>query len=666
MALTGPGRTAATRRLTVLVVSYRRADLLESCLLSVRRYLPSHEVLVWDNASNGTSAVRELSEKLDWVHWTFSAVNVGFAAAVNALAAQRPGYDLLLLNPDAVLTGALARCRAALAEPGVAVVSPTIAEPTGTARPWDVAHRRQTLIRSLVSHAGYSERLRGRRLSELYSAAPDHVLGYLTGCCLLLDRAAWDLLDGFDEQFYVYAEEADFQRRATAAGWQLRLVDEPAVRHGSQGTVADDPVAARRSADLLRNHHALLLGVRGNRGKGMTFLAGLALLDRAQRSSRIRRRAIKHKARFASVVFTTNELCRGGAERQRVLLAGELAERGHPVTLVCLQALGPLLPEVNPSVRVILQPWWLPMLDLPVGDAVLVSGTTNTEIGFAVGWWATTLRRRHAGAGRRRWLTAAHEPPGLAEPTYSSRAASVIQRSDGLIALSVAHWEQLTATQKLNSRHFVVPNGVPVNETASPRRRWERPLRLGMLSRIVEHKNPHLLMRALEPLEDLDWTLDLFGDGPDRDRLQKLTPDRLADRIRWRGWSSGPDHAFAQIDVLCVPSRAEAFPLVIVEAMSRGVPVIASGMCAVPEILEGRSPGGAAGIVVGAGMTEPTAEDWTGALRSLIEHPDQLPQLAAAGLRRQQQLYTVTAMADGYEAAFDTVRRSGGRWPERL
>ena len=107
-----------------------------------------------------------------------------------------------------------------------------------------------------------------------------------------------------------------------------------------------------------------------------------------------------------------------------------------------------------------------------------------------------------------------------------------------------------------------------------------------MLSRIVEHKNPHLLIDALSALTELPWTLSIFGDGPDRERLEARTPAALRDRVHWRGWSDGPGPALADADLLCVPSRSEAFPMVILEAMAAAMPVASSAVCAVPEMLD--------------------------------------------------------------------------------
>jgi GT2 family glycosyltransferase len=89
---------------SVLVVTWNNRDTIDGCLAS----LPEHgiEVLVWDNASaDGTAELAERHRALV----IRSRVNVGFAAAVNALARHATGDYLLLLNPDARLdAGAIA------------------------------------------------------------------------------------------------------------------------------------------------------------------------------------------------------------------------------------------------------------------------------------------------------------------------------------------------------------------------------------------------------------------------------------------------------------------------------------------------------------------------------------------------------------------------------
>ena len=358
------------------------------------------------------------------VRWYLGSTNLGFAAAVNALAREVPKHDLLLLNPDATLQGPLSGTFAALRKPGVAATAPLVTDNTADPdryRAWDVAHREQSLARALVSTAGYAYRIRGRRGSDLYRTPPTVVGGYLTGACLAISRDAWDAIGSFDEEFFLYGEEADWQRRARSVGWSIELVDEPGIAHTGHGTVAGDPLAAMRSRDLLRANIALNL----ERDKGSLpanlYLAGTSLLDRVQRSARRERAARRRPAGpHPSVIITTNRLVFGGAERQRVLLASELDRRGYEVVIACVQRFGPLVAEIPASIRVVRQPWWAPAVDVGAGRSIVISGDTNTETGFATLWRAS---------GRdRRWLVAAHSPPiptGRRMPADSQRRCGV-------------------------------------------------------------------------------------------------------------------------------------------------------------------------------------------------------------------------------------------------
>jgi glycosyltransferase involved in cell wall biosynthesis/GT2 family glycosyltransferase len=632
---------SARRPLAVLCVAYRTPELLESCLAGLAAHLPDVPVHVHDNSGQHAAELDAVVAGRPAVHWHRGGPNVGFAAAVNALAAELPGHDLLLLNPDAALQGPLTATLAGIGEPRVAAAAPlTVGTRSGATRPWDVAHRPRGVVRALVSAAGHAEHLRGTPLSDLYREQPRDVGGYLTGACLAISRQAWDEIGPFDEEYFLYGEESQWQQRARVTGWRLVLADEPGVVHESAGTVAHDPLGARRSRDLLRTNVALEIEHGGSALRADLYLAGTSVLDRVQRTKR-RARAASRPAR-PPVVLTINRLGYGGAERHHVVLATELVRRGHDVTIVAMQRFGPLIAEIPHSVRVVRQPWWAPAIDLPPGPAVLVTGDTNTETGFGTLW-----RRRHPD---RRWLVGAHVPPDPDAATYSAGLARAMRRADGFVALSPRHRDEVCAHQAVARRWFIAPNGVAHAEglrDVADRTTPAGPLRLVMLSRLVEAKNPHLLVAALDGLRELDWTLDIFGDGPDRERLEALTPPDLRGRVRWRGWSPGPDHAFVDADLVCLPSRSEAFPLTILEAMARRLPVIASASCAVPDMLDH----GKAGLVV----DDVTVEGWRRALAEVLTSPDELPTIATRGLERMRDHYTIEAMADAYQGAFAEV-----------
>lgn len=642
-----PPATPGEHELVVLVVAYRNPGDLRACLDSVARHLPDKRVLIWDNSGPDWPGMSELRDAFPTVEWHGDGTNTGFAAGVNRLAECAPAADLLLLNPDAVLLSDLAATRGALREPGVAVAAPRIHDPllSGTGgRDWDVAHRRRGTVRALVSYAGYAPRLRGTPLSELYAGAPVEVEGYLTGACLAIQRDAWDALGPFDEEFFLYGEESDWQWRAQRAGWRLVLTADTGIEHAGHGTVADDAKAGRRSTDLLRANIALNLEHDRGPLAADSYLAGTALLDRMQRSTRRATAATARRTSKPAIVITTNRLVYGGAERQHALLAAELDRRGYPVTIACMQRFGPIVAEIPHSVRVVRQPWWAPVLDPVSGPQILISATTNTETGFASLW--------RAGSKDRRWLVAAHSWFGPNGTTFSAPLARAMRRADGFVGLAPGHWDVGSQFQELGRPVFTAPNGI-VSETAlgavaasRPARAAGRPPHLVMLSRIVEWKNPQLLVEALAGI-DAPWELSIFGDGPDRERLEPLTPASVRDRVHWRGWVPGPDAGLADADLLCVPSRDEAFPLVILEAMARGVPVVASGTGAVPEMLAH----GEAGRLV----EDVTVDGWRAAMTDLLAHPETWPALGDRGFERMRANYSIEAMADGYEAAFAGV-----------
>ncbi|OSC40982.1 glycosyltransferase [Mycobacterium decipiens] len=652
-------RAYSRRPLAALIVTYKSHDLVQKCLASLAEHLPELPVYVYENSGDEYPGRQQLAARYPDVHWVLGQVNLGFGAAFNELVEHTPSdTDLLLLNADARLHGPLTRTRELLRRPNVAAVSPMVRD-DGAPGPkrWDIATRRRTLSRALVAAAGYSDSLRGTPISHLYRRQPaelQSIDGYLAGICLAINRAAWNEIGGFDEEFFLYGEETDWQARARAAGWRVLLADEIEVDHGNPAATknASQPgsthgaevstVERRRNRDLLRANIALLLERQDSVHHADAYLAGTTALERLQRSHRgPRKKAIAgSRADKPAIVITTNRLVYGGAERQKVLLATELDRRGYSVTIVCMQRFGPLIKEIPHTVRVVRQPWWAPFVDLPDGPAVLISGDTNTETGFATLW--------RAAAGSRRWLVAPHVPPADDQPIYSRPLTAAMRRCDGFVVLAQKHWDTLTPHHRLRGRPFIAPNGVAVTSEPGQRiRTVGAPLHLVMLSRIVEHKNPHVLIEALSGLTEMPWTLSIFGDGPDRKRLQSATPAELRDRVRWRGWSAGPGPALAAADLLCVPSRSEAFPLVILEAMARRVPVAASAVCAVPEMLDfGRS-----GFVV-----EPVSvSGWRTRLASILSEPTTLPAVGLSGFQRLRTHYTVEAMTDAYLHAIGAV-----------
>jgi len=211
---------------TVLVVAYGDPATLEACLLSVG---DAYRLVVVDNASSEeTRAVAERHGAL----YLDPGENLGFASAVNlGLGVMAiPDTDVLLLNPDALVDPPAVEAlrRVLVAEPGTACVAPRQHRP-GSPSPSPVCWPFPTASRAWTEAVGL-----GRFRSGW---------DYVTASVLLVRGEAVLDMGGFDEGFFLYAEEADWERRATHRGWRVSYCPDAVATHAGGAT---DPQPARR------------------------------------------------------------------------------------------------------------------------------------------------------------------------------------------------------------------------------------------------------------------------------------------------------------------------------------------------------------------------------------------------------------------------------------
>jgi len=172
-------------------------------------------------------------------------------------------------------------------------------------------------------------------------------------------------------------------------------------------------------------------------------------------------------------------------------------------------------------------------------------------------------------------------------PAPGSVAAQVAGRMDAIVANSSKVGEEIAALWP-DIPVRVIPfltSHVPANPPAPRGRVSQRELRIAFLGRLVPHKRPDRLIaswaawNACAPVGPA--RLDIYGGDYDREgvRLQKQIADLgLADTVCLRGVYATNDlrAIFDQADIVVLPSLYEGLPLVLVEAMQRGVPVVAT------------------------------------------------------------------------------------------
>ena len=133
----------------------------------------------------------------------------------------------------------------------------------------------------------------------------------------------------------------------------------------------------------------------------------------------------------------------------------------------------------------------------------------------------------------------------------------------------------------------IVPNGIPLPHAACTPRHPARTI--GVLGRIeFKQKGQDFMLKTFCDISDTfsGCRLLIAGDGPDSEALDQLIRNctRSAD-VERQDWQSDTESFFAAIDLLVLPSRYEGVPLVMLEALARGIPVIGSNRDGMKEIL---------------------------------------------------------------------------------
>lgn len=236
---------------TVIVVSWNTRDLLARCLESLASTAADLdvEVAVVDNGSTDGS-LDMLRSRFPRARVLANSENVGFGRAVNQAARASNAPYLLLLNSDAALSpGALASLLAvAESHPRAGLVGACIRNPDGTFQgsyaPFPNLGREFLILSGLgrlLFGSWYPSR--GPWMSRQLQA-----VDWVSGACVLVRRAAFDALGGFDEGYFLQGEEMDLCFRMRGKGWNVWYQPDAKAVHEGGGS------SRGRNRDLIELH----------------------------------------------------------------------------------------------------------------------------------------------------------------------------------------------------------------------------------------------------------------------------------------------------------------------------------------------------------------------------------------------------------------------------
>ncbi len=245
----------------VVTVTYSPGPHLDRFLGSLSHATERPVTVVMADNGSTDGAPEEALDRYPNVRLLRTGANLGYGTAVNrAVTEIGPEADFFVVaNPDVqwgprsidILLEAAGRW------PRAGALGPLIRDPDGSVYP--SARHLPSLIRGGM-HAVVGPLWKSNPWTAEYrqerQEPSERMVGWLSGSCLLLRRAAFDEVAGFDERYFMYMEDVDLGDRLGRAGWQNVYVPSAEILHDKGHSTGRDP--ARNLAAHHRSTYTFL------------------------------------------------------------------------------------------------------------------------------------------------------------------------------------------------------------------------------------------------------------------------------------------------------------------------------------------------------------------------------------------------------------------------
>jgi hypothetical protein len=230
--------------LSICIVTHNDASLIKDCLDSIyKETRSSFEIFAVDNGSmdNSVALIRENYPDVKIIE---NGANMGYPISNNMAINLSAGRYVLLLNPDTVVMDAgLDKLVAFLdSHPEAAAVGPQFSYPDGSFQfsyDWGITIKNyfvMLILAEMISLLKSINPFRKQTMDEPYKrkkwrSTRTMEVGRVRGCCMLVRREAIEQVGLLDEQFFIYCEEVDWQRRMKNKGWKVFFFPESRIIH---------------------------------------------------------------------------------------------------------------------------------------------------------------------------------------------------------------------------------------------------------------------------------------------------------------------------------------------------------------------------------------------------------------------------------------------------
>lgn len=352
------------------------------------------------------------------------------------------------------------------------------------------------------------------------------------------------------------------------------------------------------------------------------------------------------------IVHLVSSLQVGGMEQFVVRIAARQRESGHKVTIFALQPDGKLESDARKKGVEVVCPYTKNRLLRGI-RAALTLNRLKPDIIHA----HNPVTLQYAALGKRVTkaplvLTCHGRGKGdTREPTLAEW-----EKVDAIVAVSAAVASEIRRVVQ-EDRVMVIHNGIEPTPTTRTREEMREMLNLndalvGIIVARIDHLKGHdTLLRACHilHLKGTQLTVLIVGDGAERANREALSQELglPTEQIRFLGFRSDVPDLLVASDIFLLPSLTEGLPLSVLEAMSAGLPVIATRVGGVPEVLsEGRE-----GFLVEPNRPDQLAE----AIERLTQDPSLRATLGENGRKRSALEFSFDTMLKRYESLYEEL-----------
>jgi glycosyltransferase involved in cell wall biosynthesis len=220
--------------------------------------------------------------------------------------------------------------------------------------------------------------------------------------------------------------------------------------------------------------------------------------------------------------------------------------------------------------------------------------------------------------------------------------------------VAVSEFTRQLALKRYQAEIQVIPNGVDLGALKPDRIHLNEPSRIVFAGRFVAQKNPLQLVQTLSQLKKIQWQCVMIGDGPlMQDVRRAVAESDLEGRFQFTGWIDPQEvlNWFDSSDILFMPSRSEGLPVVGVQALAKGLAIVASHVGGFVDLVDNNKNG----YLIRQG----DAGEFRRSLLGLLSDSDRLLSFRNASLEKAKY-FEINQVVKEYENLFQSVLMDKG------